>query len=61
VIKALQSGDYERVRGLFTKDGVLTTAGDAHSMIYRNKSPNRASALTAPCSGIASACTSGSG
>jgi hypothetical protein len=27
------------VRALFTKDGVLTTAGDAHSMIYRNTKP----------------------
>ena len=39
LIKALESGDYARVRALFTKDGVLTTAGDAFWMIDHNKKP----------------------
>ncbi len=38
-VKAMNSLDYENVRALFTKDGVLTTMSNTHLSIYRNKLP----------------------
>lgn len=35
-MKAFNTGTYEDVRALFTKDGVLTTAADTHYSVYRN-------------------------
>lgn len=33
--EAFESGDYEKVRALFTDDGILTTASNTHSAFYR--------------------------
>ena len=38
-VKAMNSFQYDKVRALFTKDGVLTTMSNTHTSIYRNKLP----------------------